>query len=312
MVSPLEHSHVYPVYEQTAVPADVGSLSTKVAGSSPSGDHSCWHCSSCTAENVRDSFACTVCGFHDWTKSYIHPLYIPPYIRGMRDIGEESFLLNDPDPWVTAQFLEFQQHLDQWPVAQKTWLSDLLHISGFTEDVSKIRFSITGFKMLWDKDRFDLFDQLPGDPFLAYHGTTKDSFSNIFMQNIDPTLRKLDDGWYGNGAYFTTNMIYAAHYIRFRGLGSTTSFKLPKPGNAVYILGVLLKPGRTFQVTDMSLRGMPCKPKYDSHKVFVAPAGKVRKEFLPVDKSQAIADEWVMFEQWRICPRFVIEVLRER
>ncbi len=70
----------------------------------------------------------------------------------------------------------------------------------------------------------------------------------IFSDGFNPQLRALDDGWFGNGAYFSTNIVYAAHYIKFRGMGFTTGFKLPAPGHTAYVIGALLKPGRAYQV----------------------------------------------------------------
>jgi len=272
-----------------------------------------WHCTYCTFGNVSESYACAACGFHDWKKSSVHPLHVPAHIRGLLDVGEESFVFSEPDPWVDARFCEFQSKLDGWPVAVSTLLGGLFSKLGFVEDPGNIYFHVAGLKVLWNADRDDLFDQLPGEPIFAFHGTNKQNFSGIFASNFDPTLRSLDDGWFGTGAYFTTSLMYAAHYLHM-GSGCTTQFRMPRPGESAYVIGAWLKTGRVFQVTDMSSTGKSCKVGYDSHKAYVKPPTSIMgtDEFFPTDESSAVADEIVIFEQVRICPRFIIELSRLR
>ena len=111
--------------------------------------------------------------------------------------------------------------------------------------------------VLWRNDRDHEIARIPNvqgqrEPFLAFHGTKAEKFESIMKDNSDRHLKVLDDGCFGEGCYFTTNLVYASNYINLRGLDYTTSFQLSEKGRTAFIYGALLKPGRTYRITDMS------------------------------------------------------------
>merc|ERR1712130_447533 len=128
---------------------------------------------------------------------------------------------------------------------------------------------------------------------------------------FDRLFKKLDDGWFGNGIYLTSNVFYAQHYIHFRGGHERTGYHLPKTGHTVHVIGAWTLVGKSFNVTDLSLKGKPCREGYDSHYVQVTcRKGNTQNqsvEFYPTNKGeQPHADEWVFFQKEQIVPMFII------
>merc|ERR1712228_664699 len=109
------------------------------------------------------------------------------------------------------------------------------------------------------------------EPFLAFHGCDFGAFHPILQNGFDPGRAK--DGWYGNGCYFTGNMVYSQHYINFRGKSEDNWIQFPQIDHTVYILGVLLKPGKTLFVTDKDTYRNVSNPAvgYHSHRILGEP-----------------------------------------
>jgi len=188
-----------------------------------------------------------------------------------------------------------------------------------------VKWELASMHSLFNEARWDAFNAIPEtharEPFLAFHGSQLAFFGSIIENGF-----KVDNpsGWYGNGAYFTTCLPYSQHYIGgFRGMDKTTKFLLPTKGNTVYILGAMLKPGKTIEVpVDTTKPGAPYagiyrdQPKadgYDSHIAWVTPEVPSNPNavgFRPTAKDKAWADEIVMFDQSRILPRYIIGLKR--
>lgn len=159
---------------------------------------------------------------------------------------------------------------------------------------------------------------------LLFHGTTLTNHEGIMENNfkdqwtiIERLFKKLDDGWFGNGIYLTSNVFYAQHYIQFRGGHERTGYHLPGKNRTVHVVGAWTIVGKTFEVRDLSLKGKPCQPGYNSHHVLVT-CRKGNKqanviEFYPTKKGERPhADEWVFFKKDQIVPMFIISLKRIR
>merc|ERR1712217_343774 len=109
----------------------------------------------------------------------------------------------------------------------------------------------------------------------------------------------MEDGWYGNGGYFTTCIPYSQHYIGGikadeslqRWKDPTNGILLPKVGNTVFIFGALIKPGKVSIVEGDPVKAGPYQGKYrnkpkdpgfDSHMAYVAPLKYAKYGFRPV------------------------------
>merc|ERR1719282_702304 len=197
--------------------------------------------------------------------------------------------------------------LHDWPMACDKF--------GFQGNV---RFDIPEVRCLWNPQQYQEFDKIDDgcEPLLVFHATNWENLHLIVENNFDP--QRSVDGWFGNGAYFTTNMVYSQHYIRlkehnsFRGKSSSHALQLPKVGNVVQVIGVLIKPGKTMEVTSRDeYRNRPAESGYQSHHAWVNPEKQWSCGFLPVpSKERAAADEYVMFDKMRILPRFLISLRR--
>lgn len=238
----------------------------------------------------------------DWRTNYGHCLHIPedhrvPDVPGK--LNKTHALSATGDSWEQAIYRRCELALDRTQCK--------LPLPGFSESAL---FLVKRVVVTWDEHRYDMFDKIPcehpREPFLAFHGTKESNFDKILYNNFDTTLKSLDKGWFGNGAYFTTSMIYAQHYINFRGLSPNSGFQLPQKGRTVNIIAAMLKPGKTFRVVDMSKMGKPCEAGYDSHSVSVKPTD----DFTPTADNDGVVDEWVIFDSRRILPRYIISIQR--
>ena len=209
--------------------------------------------------------------------------------------------------WVRDQLKQFDNDLRKWPFGDKS----VLQGNWFNTSLPDLEFSVELFHLSWaDVEGMRVFASTSRseEPFMAYHGTSLSNLSDIISEGFDVSKKVMDAGYIGRGVYFTTNVVYASHYINFRGVDRTTGFQLPKRGSTVYVIAALLKAGRTYRATNMALHGEPCKEGYDSHMAYVNAAN----EFKPCDKAEAAADEWVIFDRRRICPRYIIGIKRQR
>lgn len=214
--------------------------------------------------------------------------------------------LLDPDGsmWEQSVYDGVRRHLPMW--------------SKWTEvfpNLEKVQLEVSAIRVIWDEAKYKDFENIqgvhPAEPFLAFHGCDLKAFHPIMTDGFDPD--RGNDCWYGKGVYLTTNLVYSQHYINFRGKNADNWLYLPKVGHTVYVLGVLLKPGKTLFVNDKTtFRDKPCSPGYTSHRVLAEPKKwSVGLVALPDDdESRAFADEWVIFDKQRALPRFIISLKR--
>lgn len=124
---------------------------------------------------------------------------------------------------------------------------------------------------------------------LCWHGTNINNIETICEKGF-VLSNKNDEGWYGNGFYFTQMPSYCEYYIE----------KLRQPGKTSQMILSWVILGKVFPVTDFSLVGKPCVTGYDSHYALV-------KQFSVVDASKSPnGDEIVVFDEAQILPRYVV------
>lgn len=206
------------------------------------------------------------------------------------------------------------------------------NLKGVGDDLKEdLRWGVDSIRLIYDAKRMDEFNEVPSrkdawEPCLAFHGTQLSNFRGIIRDNFEVDR---PGGWYGNGAYFTSNLVYSQHYIG--GVGRAPplqytqyGFLLPKIGNVVYIFGAMLKPGRCARVPEDTTppgqsyqgiyRNKPKDPDFDSHIALVSnrvPSNPSSVGFRPVANwKDSFAEEIVIFEKRRILPRFIIGLKR--
>jgi hypothetical protein len=94
-----------------------------------------------------------------------------------------------------------------------------------------------------------------------------------------------------------------------KGLG----FNFVQIGHTSKVLLSWILQGRLYEVTDMSKKGQPCEPGYDSHFVRVKNKRLTNgiTDFYPVKQGeQHTADEVVVFESNQILPWFLVHFQR--
>jgi len=159
--------------------------------------------------------------------------------------------------------------------------------------------------------KFEGIDE--GNKFLPYvipmlQGTSEEAVWQICQQGFGITAIT-DDGYYGRGVYFTSNLNYASRY-------SKQSSK--EPGYRVFLLSMVV-PGNTFPVTEdpwdaeqknkTGYHGQPCRVGYQSHFTLVEPkqfgsSSNPTKSLPPFDPAK-VCDELVVFEGALALPFFV-------
>jgi len=136
------------------------------------------------------------------------------------------------------------------------------------------------------------------NPFPIYilpvvHGCDGDVALKICMTGF-ANLSLLDQGWYGQGVYFSTSTIYTLPYFVNKNIPAIV---------LAYVL-----PGNTYPVTEdhkdeNTLLGQPIKSGYNSHYV-----ATLRNGVPPKSITQEVYDEVVIPQEAQIVPAFVINI----
>jgi len=135
-------------------------------------------------------------------------------------------------------------------------------------------------------------------------GTSEEAVWQICQQGFGITAIT-DDGYYGRGVYFTSNLKYASRYAK----------ESPKvPGYNVFLLSMVI-PGNTFPVTEdpwdaeqknkQGYHGQPCRVGYQSHFTLVDSPKKNSSPTKTPFTGANIADELVIFQVTQALPLFV-------
>jgi len=149
-------------------------------------------------------------------------------------------------------------------------------------------------KFSWNIDMSAALSLLP--VIAAVHGTSYDVAQKI-CRNGFAALSSLDQGYYGQGIYFTCHVPYIFPYIA----------TVNKPT----MLIVLIFPGNVYPVTEKpsdptSLLGKPMKSGYQSHYVVTCKKG------FPVEKNaqsgKECYDELVIIQESQILPIYLVEL----
>jgi len=147
-------------------------------------------------------------------------------------------------------------------------------------------------KFSWNMDMEASLSLLP--VIVAAHGTANEIAQKI-CRNGFAALSSLDQGYYGQGIYFTCHVPYIFPYI--------ATIKNPT------MLIVLIFPGNVYPVIEKptdenSLLGKPMKSGYQAHYVITSKKG------LPVEDmtEKDIYDELVIIQESQILPVYLIEL----
>jgi len=164
------------------------------------------------------------------------------------------------------------------------------------------------------------------NPFVVpmINGTSEDSAFRV-MEGGFGTVAGLDDGYYGRGMYFTSDMKYADMFAELQAKKSNPNGR--RGANVLLISAVL--PGNPYPVTEhpfvfekdgkaekkpnpFGLLGQACKAGYQSHYTIVDSANPVfsfptlHEDFDDPGKGRIVSDELVVFEGAQALPLFLV------
>mmetsp|Transcript_12998 Transcript_12998/g.14405 ORF Transcript_12998/g.14405 Transcript_12998/m.14405 type:complete len:833 (+) Transcript_12998:58-2556(+) len=154
-------------------------------------------------------------------------------------------------------------------------------------------------EFVWNEERKEP-KSMPVMPVL--HGTDENTCWKICGSGFG-TVAQVDDGFYGQGMYFTSDMKYATKYARRNNDGE------------VPIIIAFAAPGNVYPTiehphsSENSLKGQPGKPGYQSHFVLVDKKGLPYKE--PKRKRRKsrpayFTTEFVIFQEAQVLPTYVV------
>ncbi|CAF4271249.1 unnamed protein product [Rotaria sp. Silwood2] len=132
---------------------------------------------------------------------------------------------------------------------------------------------------------------------ILFHGTSIENLHAIFRKNFQYhcKAKRTDNGWYGQGIYFTSSPRKALNYAK--------SWKFD---TFAYIICSLVAVGKSLTITNMDYRGKPMHPNYDSHYVRTSP-----NDGEPIsNEGEPFYEEFVIKDNRRILPLFIVGIRR--
>ena len=129
---------------------------------------------------------------------------------------------------------------------------------------------------------------------ILFHGTDTSNFDGIFEKNFQylSGVQRTDDGWYGQGIYFSSSPKKALNYVKSKSKIS-------------YLICSLVRLGKILTVRDMQFKGKPMHHDYDSHYVPIRIDGDPS-----VEGEQAVYEEFVIKNSEQIMPLYIVGVLK--
>jgi len=163
------------------------------------------------------------------------------------------------------------------------------------------------------KFRYDFNDGDQAFVLPVVQGTSENAAFRI-IKNGFGTVASLDDGFYGQGKYFTSRLQYAARYAQITPNGKVFLIALTVPGNPYpvteppFVSNANSNEGKT--KNPAGLVSQPCQKGYQSHYVEVTREGyPVKAEGLDVQNNPMVgiySDELVLFEGSQTLPLFLV------
>ncbi len=151
--------------------------------------------------------------------------------------------------------------------------------------------------IIYNEQIYDTYQKFPDtdqNEKILFHGTSTTNFDGIFEKNFqyDSGAKRTDDGWYGQGIYFSNSPKKALNYAKSKSKIS-------------HLICSLVRLGKTLTVTDMQYKGKPMHPNYDSHYI------PIRIDGDPVSQGESPAfEEFVIKSSDRIMPLHVIGMMK--
>jgi len=124
----------------------------------------------------------------------------------------------------------------------------------------------------------------------------------------DKPTEKTDDGYFGNGIYFTQFLSYSDKYMQLNEQKGKIKRGMP------FILSWVIM-GKVYPVVERTdspntLLGTPCKPGYDSHYVLVknTDPSQLGLDYQPCNPEDSVPDydEVVVFDKDQVLPRYLV------
>jgi hypothetical protein len=143
-------------------------------------------------------------------------------------------------------------------------------------------------------DQYEKLSDIDKDEKILFHGTRTINFDGIFEKNFQyhAGVKRTDEGWYGQGIYFSSSPKKALNYAKSNSRIS-------------YLICSLVRLGKMLTVTDMRFKGKPMHPDYDSHYV------PIRTDGDPISQGETpVFEEFVIKTSKQIMPLYVVGVLK--
>ncbi|CAF1241245.1 unnamed protein product [Rotaria sordida] len=129
---------------------------------------------------------------------------------------------------------------------------------------------------------------------ILFHGTNTINFNGIFEKNFQyiSQAKRTDEGWYGQGIYFSSSPEKALNYAK-----SNSAFS--------YLICSLVRLDKILTVTDMKYKGKPMHSDYDTHYIPIRINGD------PISRGEIPCfEEFVIKKSDQIIPLYIVGLLK--
>jgi hypothetical protein len=143
-------------------------------------------------------------------------------------------------------------------------------------------------------DQYEKLSDINNSERILFHGTSIKNFDGIFEKNFQYRCgaKRTDDGWYGQGIYFSSSPKKALNYAKSNSKIS-------------YLICSLVHVGKMLTITDKRFKGRRMHPDYDSHYVPIGIDGD------PVPEGETpVFEEFVIKTSEQIMPLYVVGMLK--
>lgn len=143
-------------------------------------------------------------------------------------------------------------------------------------------------------EKYSNFTDSSSDEEILFHGTDANTFDGLFQKHFQyhSGAKRADEGWYGQGIYFSSSPKEALNYAKSN---QTIS----------YLICGLVRLGKTLTVTDMRYKVTSMHSDYDIHYV------PVRIDGNPVSEGESPAfEEFAIKRSEQIAPLCIVGILK--
>lgn len=160
--------------------------------------------------------------------------------------------------------------------------------------LSDIEFVIENMSLIHNDQLYQRHHEcnVHGEEQVLFHGTRTVNFDPIFENNFK-FLGTTDNGWYGQGIYFSSSPNYCIFYSKW------------DRKSILYLICSIVKLGKQLTVIELGpYTGKPLHADYDSHYVKVNEGGS------PTDATEGFFEEFVIKNSDQVLPLYIVGLRR--